>query len=117
MTPGWWRSGHHNLGNAARDLGGSTQVADHLRAALDAYAERDDRWSLAHLFEDVARVAPVPSAGTHDLDAVRLLGAAQRVREEIGAPRFAPTEAALERGVGAGPQRRAERGGRLRGAG
>ena len=86
--------GHHNLGNAARDLGRLEEVAEHLRAALEAYAEHDDRWSLAHLFEDVA-VWCLVRGRQHDSESARLLGAAQRVREEIGAPRFPPTEAAL----------------------
>ena len=88
--------GHHNLGNLTRDLGDRDASAAHLRGALGAYAERDDRWSIAHLLEDVA-LWVLAGSSTDDLAAVTLIAAALRVREEIGAPRFPPTEAALER--------------------
>ena len=55
----------------------------------------DDRWSLAHLFEDVA-VWLLARGPAGDAEAVSLLAAAERLREEIGAPRFPPTEAALD---------------------
>ncbi|MBF4765508.1 AAA family ATPase [Nocardioides islandensis] len=86
--------GRHNLGNATRDLGDLDAAAGHFAAALGAYDERDDRWSLAHLFEDVALwlLARGPEG---DAEAVSLLATAEQLREEIGAPRFPPTEAAL----------------------
>ncbi len=87
--------GRHNLGNATRDIGDLAATPEHLAHALTTYAEHDDLWSLAHVFEDVALwlLAAGPDG---DADAVRLLATAARVREEIGAPRFPPTEAALE---------------------
>ncbi len=86
--------GRHNLGNATRDLGDLDAAAGHFGAALGAYDERDDRWSLAHLFEDIAlwMLARGPEG---DAEAVSLLATAEQLREEIGAPRFPPTEAAL----------------------
>ncbi len=87
--------GLHNLGNVTRDLGRLDEAAAHFRPALDAYAENDDRWSLAHVFEDVA-VWLLARGPEGDADAVSLLAAAERLRDEIGAPRFPPTEAALE---------------------
>ena len=86
--------GRHNLGNVTRDLGDLDAAAGHFAAALGAYVERDDLWSLAHLFEDVA-VWILASGPAGDAEAVSLLAAAERLREEIGAPRFPPTEAAL----------------------
>ena len=92
--------GRHNLGNVTRDLGDADAAAGHFRSALVAYAERDDRWSLAHLFEDVAVWLVGPdrggNEGSRDTGAVALLGAAAQLRTAIGAPRFPPTEAALE---------------------
>ena len=90
--------GHHNLGNVGRDLGDRGRAADDFRQALDGYVERDDLWSVAHLFEDVALWA-LAGGATHDADALFLLAGAERLREEIGAPRFPPTEAALTEAV------------------
>ena len=86
--------GLHNLGNVTRDLGQLDDAAGHFLPVLDAYAENDDRWSLAHVFEDVA-VWLLARGPAGDAEAVSLLAAAERLREEIGAPRFPPTEAAL----------------------
>ena len=102
--------GRHNLGNVTRDLGQLDEAAGHFLPALDAYAENDDRWSLAHVFEDVA-VWLLARGAAGDAEAVSLLAAAERLREEIGAPRFPPTEAALAEALaparGAHPGRRA----------
>ena len=72
----------------------STTAAGHFAPALETYVERDDRWSLAHLFEDIALwlLARGPAG---DAEAVSLLAAAESLRVEIGAPRFPPTEAAI----------------------
>jgi hypothetical protein len=87
--------GRHNLANVSRDLGDLTTAAADFRIALDAYLAHDDRWSVAHVLEDIAvwALADGPDA---DADAAYLLTAAERLREEIGAPRFPPTEAALD---------------------
>ena len=86
--------GRHNLGNATRDLGDLDAASGHFAAALGAYDERDDRWSLAHLLEDIGLwlLARGPEG---DAEAVSLLATAEQLREDIGAPRFPPTEAAL----------------------
>ena len=86
--------GRHNLANVSRDLGDLAPAAADFRLALDAYVEREDRWSVAHVLEDVA-VWALAGGAMHDADAMYLLAAAARVREVIGAPRFPPTEAAL----------------------
>jgi hypothetical protein len=95
----WLESvGRHNLGNVARDLGDLEASARHLGHALTAYVEHDDRWSVAHVLEDVA-LWLVASGPEGDADALRLIGAAERLREEINAPRFPPTEAQLGEAV------------------
>jgi class 3 adenylate cyclase/tetratricopeptide (TPR) repeat protein len=86
--------GRHNLANVSRDLGDLGPAASDFRVALDAYVARDDRWSLAHVFEDIACWS-LAAGRSGDVDAVFLLAAAERLRGEIGAPRFPPTEAAL----------------------
>ena len=86
--------GRHNLANVSRDLGDLEPAAADFRLALDAYVEREDRWSVAHVLEDVA-VWALARGAAYDADAAFLLAAAASVREEIGAPRFPPTEAAL----------------------
>ena len=86
--------GRHNLANVSRDLGDLASAAADFRVALDAYVERDDLWSVAHVLEDVA-VWALARGVSYDEPAAYLLGAAAHVRQQIGAPRFAPTEAAL----------------------
>ncbi len=89
----------HNQGNVDRQVGELGAAAGHLRASLDAYAERDDRWYLAQVLEDIA-LWLLTDGGTateaHDHGAVALVAAAGTVRTEIGAPRFAAAEAELE---------------------
>ena len=97
-----------------RDLGDLDAAPGHFAPALDAYAEHDDRWSLAHLFEDVA-VWLLARGPAGDAEAVSLLAAAERLREEIGAPRFPPTEAALDEALAPGPRPHPGRRARARG--
>ena len=90
--------GHHNLGNANRDVGDLAAARGHYCPALATYAEHDDRWSLAHLFEDIALLL-LTGGRTQDAQAVTLLSAAEAMREEIGAPRFSTTREAIEAAV------------------
>ncbi|QIK66202.1 AAA family ATPase [Nocardioides sp. HDW12B] len=89
----------HNQGNVDRQVGELGTAAGHLRASLEAYAERDDRWYLAQVLEDIA-LWLLTDGGTgteaHDHGAVALVAAAGAVRAEIGAPRFASAENELE---------------------
>ena len=91
----------HNQGNVARQVGDLGAAAAHLRASLDAYAERDDRWYLAQVFEDVSLwlLDQGGNDGTHDHGAAALVAAAGAVRAEIGAPRFAGAEAEIEQAL------------------
>jgi tetratricopeptide (TPR) repeat protein len=83
---------HNNLGNANRGLGDFAAAAAHYAACLRAHRERDDKWSLAFLLEDVGRLAAL--TGSPEV-ALELLGAADALREQIGAPRAAALERAI----------------------
>ena len=103
--------GRHNLGNVTRDLGDLAASPAQFDAALDAYVERDDRWSLAHLFEDVALWMLAADADS-DADAVvaaRCGGGA--ARGDRGAP-LPPDRGGAGRrpGAGPGPNRRGSPG-------
>ncbi|HET9680538.1 MAG TPA: AAA family ATPase [Candidatus Limnocylindrales bacterium] len=76
----------HNLGNALRGLGEPNDAGAQFAAAMAAYRELDDRWGIAFLLEDVAALAA--DLG-EDREAFRLLGAAESLRNEIGAARAA----------------------------
>ena len=86
--------GQNNLANALRLLGERQAAGEQYAAALTAYRELDDRWGLAFLLEDVALLA----AGSRQAaaDAFRLVGAANTLRADIGAPREASLEQDLE---------------------
>jgi tetratricopeptide (TPR) repeat protein len=75
---------HNNLGNALRGLGDHTGARQHYAESVRAYRDYDDRWALAFLVEDVAVLATV--LGEHER-AISLIGAADGLRDEIGAPR------------------------------
>jgi hypothetical protein len=83
---------HNNLGNSARGLGDRDRARMHFAASLDAYEDYDDRWAMAFLLEDIGALAA--DAGAADV-ALELAGAADRLREEIGAAR----SPALEEGL------------------
>ncbi|AVT39291.1 BTAD domain-containing putative transcriptional regulator [Plantactinospora sp. BB1] len=74
----------HNLRGLVELRGGRTgRAARHLRLSLAAHRQVGDRWRTASVLEALAEVARL------DGDPVRgaeLLGAADRIREEIGAP-------------------------------
>ena len=77
--------GLNNLGNAERGTSATLDAArEHYAASLRAYEAYDDRWALAHLLEDIGRLAAVSGRAA---DAIRLDGAALSLRDEIGAPR------------------------------
>ncbi len=75
---------HHNLGNALLGLGSHAPARVHFAETLGAYRRHDDRWSLAMLFEDLAALAV---AGEEPLTALELVGAADALRDVLGAPR------------------------------
>jgi predicted ATPase/class 3 adenylate cyclase len=77
---------HHNLGNASRSLGDHPAAREHYRESLSQFRDYGDRWATALLLEDVARMAA--QAGTPE-PALELLGAADALRDALGAPRSA----------------------------
>jgi predicted ATPase/class 3 adenylate cyclase len=75
---------HNNLGNATRGLGEYETARLHYAASLRAYRDYDDKWAAAFLLEDIAVLAALLG----ELErAFELVGAADRLREEIGTPR------------------------------
>jgi tetratricopeptide (TPR) repeat protein len=107
--------GHNNLGNASRGLADSAAARRHYAEALRVYAEYDDRWALAFLLEDIAQLAAVAQPRA----AVELLGATDRMRDELDAPRPESRVAELtarflpdDVGLGVGEQERLRAGGR-----
>jgi predicted ATPase/class 3 adenylate cyclase len=82
---GWMVAiGHNNLGNATRGLGDYVSARMHYAESLRAYRDYGDRWALAFLVEDIAVLA----ARLDDAEtALELLGAADGLRESLGAPR------------------------------
>ncbi len=86
--------GRHNLANVSRDLGdlGSAAADFGSRWTATSSATTAGRWPTC------SRTSPcwaLARGADDDADAVFLLAAAERLRGEIGAPRFPPTEAAL----------------------
>jgi tetratricopeptide (TPR) repeat protein len=89
---------HNNLGNATRGLGDYATARSHYAESLRAYRAYDDRWALAFLLEDIAILAALcRDAPT----ALELLGAAEALREAIGAPRAPSLEQEIDRQLAA----------------
>ena len=76
--------GHNNLGNARASARRLRRGAAHYTAGLRIYRDYGDRWALAFLLEDVAVLAALTGDPSRALE---LIGAADSLREEIGAPR------------------------------
>jgi class 3 adenylate cyclase/tetratricopeptide (TPR) repeat protein len=89
---------HNNLGNATRGLGDYAAARKHYADSLHAYRAYDDRWGLAFLLEDIAVVA-ARCADAHS--ALELIGAADALREALGAPRAPSLAQEIERELAA----------------
>jgi class 3 adenylate cyclase/tetratricopeptide (TPR) repeat protein len=85
---------HNNLGNAYRGLGDLEAARRDYSESLQAYRAYGDKWAIAFLLEDIGVLAAL--AGEHE-QAFALVGAADRMREEIGSPRGQALETELER--------------------
>ena len=83
----------NNLGNACRGLGDYEAAREHYAESLRAHREHDDKWALAFLLEDLSRLAALTGEAERALE---LLGAADAVREQIGSPRSAGLDQAIE---------------------
>ena len=75
---------YHNLGNATRGLCDFASARSHYIQSLRAFSAYGDRWALAFLFEDVGILAALTGDAR---GALELIGAADALREAIGAPR------------------------------
>jgi tetratricopeptide (TPR) repeat protein len=75
---------HNTLGNATRGLGEYDAARAHYAESLRAYRDYDDKWAAAFLLEDIAMLAALVGEPARALE---LVGAADRLREEIGTPR------------------------------
>ena len=84
---------HNNLGNATRGLGDFEAARRHYAESLRAYRAYDDRWALAFLFEDIGVLLAL---GRDAPSALELMGAADAMREAIGAPRAPSVEKEIE---------------------
>jgi class 3 adenylate cyclase/tetratricopeptide (TPR) repeat protein len=90
-----WEVGlvHHNLANAARALGDDAEARLQYSESISIYRGFEDRWALALLVEDVAVLA----ASTADpVQALRLIGSAESLRDEIGSPRATSLQEELD---------------------
>nr|WP_231126732.1 tetratricopeptide repeat protein [Motilibacter aurantiacus] len=88
---------HNNLGNANRGLQEYAAARHHYAQSLRSYRAYEDKWALSILYEDVAVLAGlVGSPGP----ALRLVAAAERLRDEIGSPRSPAQQAQLEEALG-----------------
>ncbi len=86
----------NNLGNANRDLGDQASAAAHFQASLEAYRDYADKWAMAFLLEDVGRFGAL--VGEPET-ALTLIGAADSLREEIGAPRATSLEVEIAQAI------------------
>lgn len=89
--------GHNNLGNATRGLGDYAAARRHYAESLRAYRDYGDRWALAFLLEDIAVLAAL---GGEAAPALELLGAADGLREALGAPRSPSLEEEIAAQIG-----------------
>jgi tetratricopeptide (TPR) repeat protein len=92
---------HNNLGNATRGLGDFAAARRHYAESLRIYREYDDRWALAFLLEDVGILAALTGDAVASLE---LIGAADAIREAIGAPRAPSLGEEIERQLGVAAQ-------------
>ncbi|MDQ4039175.1 MAG: hypothetical protein M3313_12720, partial [Actinomycetota bacterium] len=88
--------GHNNLGNAHRGLGEYDEARSAYAAALATYRAYDDQWALAIIYEDVALLAGAVGAAESCL---RLIGAADALRERIGSPRAPDVQAQVDQAL------------------
>jgi class 3 adenylate cyclase/tetratricopeptide (TPR) repeat protein len=89
---------HNNLGNATRGLGDYAAARAHYAESLRVYRDYDDRYALTFLLEDIGMLAAL--AGD-SVSALELVGAADGLREALGAPRAGPHEAEIDAQLGA----------------
>jgi tetratricopeptide (TPR) repeat protein len=82
-----------NLGNLARDQGDYEAASARYRESLKIVREYNDRWAMAYLLEDMGCLAALQDQPER---AFRLAGAAETLRQAIGAPRSAAEQKKLD---------------------
>lgn len=80
-----WMIGNalNNLGNVARAQADYRRARQLYRESLEIYGALQDKWALAYLLEDLGWLLAQQGRGE---EALRLVGAAATMRQEIGAP-------------------------------
>jgi predicted ATPase len=91
----------HNLGDIARETGDRASAFENYAASLEMFRDLGDRRSLCMVYEATALLL----AGSAPLDALRLVGAADALRQGIGSPRSAADSARIEEELGDARQR------------
>ena len=102
-----------NLGNCARELGEDGTARARYAEALRVYAITGDQWLAASMFEDVAMLC----ASTEPEAALQLAGAADSLREAIGAARLDYRAAELDERLAPSLERLGDNGPAARQAG
>ena len=82
----------HSLGTATRELGDTAVARQNYADALGTYGIIGDKWAQCLLYEDIAMLC----VDQDPLAALRLVGAAEAMREAIGSPRVPAQEAELD---------------------
>ncbi len=86
-------NGLNNLGNVMRTLQEFSIAQTLYKESLAISRDLDDRWAIAYVLEDTGAMYAL--SGQAEL-AFRLVGAADAIREELGAPRSAAEQAKLD---------------------
>jgi adenylate cyclase len=86
----------NNLGNLARGQGDTAEAESRYRESLKIVREYNDRWAMAYLLEDMAYLANLQGQPQRGL---RLIGAAETLRQAIGAPRSTAEQHKLAAGL------------------
>ena len=92
-TRGWWRSATTTSATPRAASAITRPPAATTRPSLRAYRDYDDAWAVAFLLEDIAELAAMLDQPAR---AFELVGAADALRAEIGAPRAPASEQHLE---------------------
>jgi adenylate cyclase len=86
----------NNLGNLARDQGDYGKADGRYLESLKIVREYNDRWAMAYLLEDMGCLACLQGQPER---ALRLAGAAETLRQAIGAPRSTAEQHKLDCGL------------------
>ena len=97
----------NNLGNLARGQADYPGAEARYKESLKIVLEYNDRWAMAYLLEDMGCLAALQAQPER---AIRLAGAAEALRQAIGAPRSQAEQEKLENGLSSARQALGEAG-------